>query len=80
LSLPSGQLLTTFSLSRDPLADIIRAIHQGDAIRFAAREKDNGISTYHNEVFQVEDYTAAVCFGVNQRFQLRYVFFIHLAA
>ncbi len=40
-----AQALTSASLSCDPLADISCAIHQCDAIRLAALEKADRIST-----------------------------------
>jgi len=66
--------------SRDPLADVWIAIHQRNAGRLAPSEKSNAILTGQSHIFEVEDDSAVCRFRGDERFQLRNVFPVDLAA
>jgi hypothetical protein len=72
--------LASIVLYRDPLADILIAIREGNASRFALREKSDAILTGQSHIFEVEDDAAALPFRANESFQLGNILFVDPAA
>src|SRR6266404_2111592 len=67
----------TGSFSRDPLANVCRAILDLDAVRFADLEKPDSLSIHEGQVFQVQDDAATLRFRSKQCFHLGYIFCVH---
>jgi len=80
-SLQSDQrLLSSASLSRDPLADIWIAIHQGDVSRFAPGQKTDAVFARQRHILEVENYAATFRLGGNECFQVGNMLFVQPAA
>ena len=67
-------LVTSVSLSRNPLADISRAVLESGAIRLAICQKPYGVSIQQLHVVQIQDQVVILYFRLEQSLQLRHIF------